>query len=152
MQERNIISGATSAFLAPLIDGWEQLTIWMLLALVLLLADLKFGISAARKRGEKIRRSRAVRRTINKLVDYICWLSIAWCIGHTFGESLHIPTLAIIVLAIIYSVELASILDNYFEYRGIAKRLNLGKLLGLIFKKNNIENIIENKDENKDRE
>lgn len=152
MQERNIISGATSAFLAPLIDSWEQLTIWMLLALVLLLADLKFGISAARKRGEKIRRSRAVRRTINKLVDYICWLSIAWCIGHTFGESLHIPTLAIIVLAIIYSVELASILDNYFEYRGIAKRLNLGKLLGLIFKKNNIESIIENKDENKDRE
>lgn len=151
MQERNILSGATSAFLAPLIEGWDQLTIWMLLAVVLLLADLKFGIQAARKRGEKIRRSRAVRRTVNKMVDYICWLSIAWFIGHTFGESFHIPTLAIIVLAIIYSVELASILDNYFEYRGIAKRLNLGKLWGLIFKKSNIEDVLEDKKED-DRE
>ena len=104
MQERNILSGATSAFLAPLIESWEQLTVWLMLALVLLLADLKFGVQAAKKRGEKIRRSRAVRRTINKFIDYICWLSIAWFIGHTFGESLHVPTLAIIVLAIIYSV------------------------------------------------
>lgn len=149
MQERNIISGATSAFLAPLMEGWDQLTVWMLLALVLLIADLKFGIQAAKKRGEKIRRSRAIRRTINKMVDYICWLSIAWFISHTFGESFHIPTLAIIVLAIIYSVELASILDNYFEYRGIAKRLNLGKLWNIIFKKNNIENILDDKDEDK---
>ena len=150
MQERNILSGATSAFLAPLIESWEQLAVWLMLALVLLLADLKFGIQAAKKRGEKIRRSRAVRRTINKFVDYICWLSIAWFIGHTFGESLHVPTLAIIVLAIIYSVELASILDNYFEYRGIAKRLNLGKLWAVIFKKNNIDNILEDKNGNRE--
>lgn len=150
MQERNIISGATTAFLAPLIDGWEKLLLWLLLAVVLLLADLKFGIAAARNRGEKIRGSRAVRRTINKLVDYICWLSIAWCLGHTFGESLHIPTLAIIVLAIIYSVELSSIIDNYFEYRGIAKRFNLGKFWGLIFKKNNLENVLDDKIEKSD--
>ena len=150
MQERNILSGATSAFLAPLIESWEQLTVWLMLALVLLLADLKFGVQAAKKRGEKIRRSRAVRRTINKFIDYICWLSIAWFIGHTFGESLHVPTLAIIVLAIIYSVELASILDNYFEYRGIAKRLNLGKLWAVIFKKNNIDNILEDKNGNRE--
>lgn len=150
MHERNVLSGATSAFLAPFMEGWEQLALWLLLALVLLLTDLKFGIQASKKRGEKIRGSRAVRRTINKLVDYICWLSIAWFIGHTFGESLHIPTLAIIVLAIIYSVELASILDNYFEYRGIAKRFSLTKFWGIIFKKTNIDNVLEDKEEAND--
>lgn len=152
MQERNVLSGATSAFLAPLVDGWEQLVVWLGLALVLLLADLKFGISAAKVRGERIRKSRAVRRTMNKLVDYICWLSIAWFIGHTFSESLHIPTLAIIVLAVIYSVELASILDNYFEYKGISKRINIGKLLGRIFRKYNIEDVIEDEKQGKNRE
>lgn len=147
MQERNIISGATSAFLAPLMEGWEQLSMWLILAVVLLIADLRYGLKAAKQRGENIRRSRAVRRSINKLVDYFCWLSIAWCIGHTFGSSFNVPILAVVVLAVIYGVEIASIVDNYFEYKGINKRVNLGKLFGRIFRKYDLEGVIEDKKE-----
>lgn len=145
MQERNIISGATSAFLAPLMDGWEQLSMWLILAVVLLIADLRYGLKAAKQRGETIRRSRAIRRSINKLVDYFCWLSIAWCLGHTFGSSFNVPILAVVVLAVIYGVEIASIIDNYFEYKGINKQVNIGKLFNKIFRKYNLEDIMEDK-------
>lgn len=145
MQEKNIISGATSAFLAPLMDGWEQLSMWLILAVVLLIADLRYGLKAAKQRGETIRRSRAIRRSINKLVDYFCWLSIAWCLGHTFGSSFNVPILAVVVLAVIYGVEIASIIDNYFEYKGINKQVNIGKLFNKIFRKYNLEDIMEDK-------
>lgn len=143
MQERNVLSGATSAFLVPLVDGWRNLMLWVLLAVVLIIVDLVFGIKAARKRGEPIRGSRALRRTLNKLVDYLCYLSIAWCIGHTFGASLEIPLLAVFVLAVVYGIELISICDNYLEYKGINKRINLTKLLGSIFKKYKVEEVLE---------
>lgn len=143
MQERNILSGATSAFLAPLIDGWENLIMWVGLALILILADLRFGWMAARKRGDNPRKSRALRRTINKLVDYICWISLAWFIGHTFGSSFDLPILAVIVLAIIYAIEIISIVDNYFEYKGIAKKVNWLRVFSKIFKKHNISEVLE---------
>lgn len=122
---------------------------WLILAIVLLFADLRYGIKASKQRGEKIRRSRAVRRSINKLVDYFCWLSIAWCLGHTFGSSFNVPILAVVVLAVIYGIEISSIIDNYFEYKGINKRVNLGKLFGRIFRKYDLEGVLEDKKEEK---
>lgn len=149
MQERNVLSGATSAFLAPLIDGWGNLILWIGFALLLILMDLRFGWAAAKKRGEKPRKSRALRRTINKLVDYICWISLAWFIGHTFGSSFNVPILAVIVLAIIYIIEFVSIADNYLEYKGINKKLNWQGLFSKLFQKHNID-IFVDKDEDKE--
>jgi len=145
MQERNVLSGATSAFLAPLLSEWSNLSIWLGFAALLIVMDLRYGIKAARKRGEKIRGSRAVRRTINKLVDYICWIIFAWFLGHTFGSSFNIPIIAIVALAIIYAIEITSIIDNYFAYKGINKRVNLGKVLGAILRKNKIDDVLEDK-------
>ena len=76
--ERNVIAATTTSILAPFVDGWQKMLIWLIVAVVLVLGDLRFGIEAAKKRGETVRRSRAVRRTVNKLVDYLCWICIAW--------------------------------------------------------------------------
>lgn len=143
MQDRNIISGAMAAFTAPFVDAWEQLLPFVLFALVLTFADLRYGLLAAKKRGENIRKSRAVRRTLNKMVDFICWIAITWCLGHTFTTALKIPILTILVLAIIYLVELSSVIDNYFEYKGITKKISITKLLGKVFKKADIEDVLE---------
>ena len=70
MQERNIIGGVAASVLSPFIEGWQQMLWFLILAIILILGDLRFGIAAAKKRGERIRPSRAVRRSINKLVDY----------------------------------------------------------------------------------
>ena len=149
MQERNVISGTMATFLAPFVDGWRQLFIWGVVAAVLIIADLRFGMAAARKRGEKIRGSRAVRRTINKAVDYICWVSIAWVLGGSFGQIFNIPAIPAIVMLGVCAIELSSITSNYFEYRGIHKKFNVTKWLSLVFRRPELQECVED-EENKD--
>lgn len=143
MQERNIIGSVTASILTPFVDGWQSLAVWIIVALVLIIGDLRFGLQAARKRGEKIRHSRAIRRTINKMVDYICWVSIAWVLGGSFGRIFGVPTLAAIIMLVVCAVELSSIFDNYFEYKGIKKKLNVWKFISRLFKRPEIEESIE---------
>lgn len=131
--ERNVIPAVVATALSPFIEGWQYLIVWLILACTLILGDLRFGIMAARKRGEKIRSSRAIRRTINKLVDYLCWVSIAMVMGGTFGNIFGVPLLAAIIMVIVCAVELSSIFDNYFEYRGLKKKFNVWKFFSKIF-------------------
>lgn len=148
MQERNLIGGVTATVLTPFVEGWPKLLPWLILAIVLLLVDLRFGIKAAEVRGESIRRSRAVRRSINKLVDYICWISIAWLFGLTFGQVFDIPIITYIVLTVIYRIEVQSIVDNYFEYKGLKIKFSVLKFFAQLFKKPEIADYVEKKDEN----
>lgn len=143
MQERNVISGAMATVFSSFVDGWENLIIWLVVAFVLILADLRFGVAASKKRGERIRRSRVIRRTINKMVDYICWISIACVLGDSFGKVFNISLLAAIVMLIVCSIEISSIFDNYFEYKGLNKKFNVWKFFSRLFKIPAIEESIE---------
>lgn len=143
MQERNVISGTTATVFSSFVDGWENLVVWFIVAFVLILADLKFGVQAAMKRGENIRGSRVIRRTVNKMVDYICWISIAWVLGNSFGKVFEIPLLVAIIMLIVCSIEISSIFDNYFEYKGLHKRFNVWKFFSKIFRVSAIEESIE---------
>lgn len=145
MQERNVIAGVLASIFSPFVDGWEQLMVWLIVSTVLIFADLRFGLSAALKRGERVRGSRAIRRTINKFVDYLCWISIAWVLGGSFGKIFGVPTLAAIVMLIVCTIELSSIFDNYFEYRGVKKRFNLWKFFAKLFKLPDLDTCIEDK-------
>lgn len=150
MQERNVITGTAAAFTAPWVETWDRLWPFVLVALFLTLTDARWGIAAAKKRGEKIRKSRAIRRTINKVVDFICWISLTWGLGHTIlsDESLHLIIFAII--AIVYGVELSSVFDNYFEYKGKKKRLNLWKLVCKLMGKPDLSDVIEDKNDSQE--
>ena len=152
MQERNIIGGVTASVLSPFIEGWQQMLWFLILAIILILGDLRFGIAAAKKRGERIRPSRAVRRSINKLVDYICWLSIATVVGINFGTVFDVPLLSVIIMAIVCIIELSSIIDNYLEYKGIKKKVNLIKLIAHIFRRPEIEDVLESTEQNEEKQ
>lgn len=135
MQDRNIIGAATSMALMPFIDFYQKLTPYILLAIVLIIADSRFGIEAAQKRGEVIRQSRKWRRAINKLVDYICWISLAGVFSNAYSEVLGIPMLSGIALLIVYAIEIVSCFNNYFEFKGIKLRLSIGALFSYWFSK-----------------
>lgn len=150
MQERNIINGATTAMVAPLLDFYNNLIPFILLAIVLIIVDSRFGIAAARKRGETIRPSRKWRRAINKLVDYVCWVTLAGLFGHTFGTILGIPVLSGLLLLIVYGIEVTSCFNNYFEYKGIKKKVNIFKLLNRPDVENCIEDVEDTKKEGKE--
>lgn len=139
MQERNIINGMTTVIVAPLLDFYNKLIPFILLAIILIIVDSRFGCAAARKRGEKIRTSRKWRRAINKLVDYVCWVTLAGLFGQTFGSILGVPILSGLFLLIVYGIEVTSCFNNYFEYKGIKKKVNIFKL----FNRPEVENCIE---------
>lgn len=147
MQERNIINGTTTAVVAPLLDFYNSLIPFLILAIVLILVDSRFEVAAAKKRGGTNQNvPEKWRRAINKLVDYICWVTLAGLFGQTFGTVLGIPILSALLLLVVYGIELSSCYNNYLESRGINKKVNIFKLFG----RSDVENCIEDVNEKKE--
>lgn len=114
---------------------------WILLAMALVVTDLRFGIKAAQKRGEIIRTSRAWRRSLNKLFDYLCWITVAALCGQSIGKVLGLPVTSIAILLLVYGIEISSSMNNFFEYKGIQKKFNFWKLI----KRSDISTALEDK-------
>lgn len=118
-----------SAIGATIAGFYAHLAPWLLLGAVLVLVDLRFGILAARTRGETIRSSRAVRRTVNKMMDYLCWVTVAELASRTFGVTIGVPVVSMGTLFVIYAIEFNSCMNNYFEYKGIKGRFDIWRLI-----------------------
>lgn len=118
-----------SAIGATIAGFYAHLAPWLLLGAVLVLVDLRFGILAARTRGETIRSSRAVRRTVNKMMDYLCWVTVAELASRTFGVTIGVPVVSMGTLFVIYAIEFNSCMDNYFEYKGIKGKFDIWRLI-----------------------
>ncbi len=69
------------------------------------------------------------RRTINKMIDYLCWVTVAEVLSRTFAHTLGAPVVSMAVLFIVYAIELSSCINNYFEYKGVRKRFNFWRLI-----------------------
>lgn len=120
----------TDHFLLGLNEFFHWCKWLLLLAGILTIADLAFGIKAARHRHETVRRSRALKRTINKICSYLLWIVVAYAFGESFGKPFGIDLLPLIILLIIYGVELESIFSNYFETKGMNIKINFLKFFG----------------------
>ena len=108
--------------LVPLL---ASLRVWLVVAAVVIVCDLFFGCEAARKRGERVRISRAVRRTVNKMCEYLCWVML----GITISIGFAADWLKYLIFAIIYGNELSSCLSNYFAAKGKRITFNVFSLL-----------------------
>lgn len=129
---------------AAITNFYSHLAPWLLLGAITIIVDLRFGIKAAKARGEKVRTSRAIRRTLNKAIDYLGIVSLAEMLSRTFGVSLGAPIVSMGMLFIIYGIEVSSILNNYFEYKGLNWKFDPLKFLR---KKTEIAEAIEETDD-----
>lgn len=105
---------------------------WLFLtAFCLILVDFWFGTHASHKRGEAFRTSRAVRRSLCKMVDYVCVVILGAFLGMGIGEPLGIQheIVAAICVLVAIGVEIDSIYTNWCEVRGIEKRFSIAKLV-----------------------
>jgi uncharacterized membrane protein YhiD involved in acid resistance len=87
-----------------------------------------------------------MRRTINKIFAYSCWIFVAAGLSVSFG----LPWLAPSIMAIVMVIEFISCLNNYLEPK--KKRVTLKSLFRFLGKKTGnpgIEDIIEDIDEPK---
>lgn len=135
----------TDGFLIGLLEFFIWAKWLLLLAFLLTMADLKFGISAAKYRNEIVKRSRAVRRTFDKITNYCLWIILAYTFGQAFGQPFGIDLLPLIILLVIYGVELESIYVNYFAAKGKKVKVNVFKFFS---KKNDIIEVEEKEDNN----
>lgn len=128
MQERNLVGSLFAIIFSEFMEFMYPIRYIAILAVVLIIVDLRFGIRAARIRGEEIRFSRAMRRTGNKIVDYLCWLLLAVSIGHAFGKDFDIKILPSIILALIFGIEINSCIGNYFKSNNKKYSFNIFKI------------------------
>ncbi|MBN9300372.1 MULTISPECIES: phage holin family protein [Dysgonomonas] len=135
----------TDGFLIGLLEFFIWAKWLLVLAFLLTMADLKFGISAAKYRNEIVKRSRAVRRTLDKITNYCLWIILAYTFGQAFGQPFGIDLMPLIILLVIYGVELESIYVNYFATKGKKVKVNVFKFFG---KKADIIEVEEKEDDN----
>lgn len=125
--------GAPLVFIKELLDIMYDLRWWLVLAFILIIADLWFGIRAAKVRKEPIRKSTAGRRTMNKFVDYMLYILVGTSIGMAVGEPYGFNPMIVscTILALCYAFEVDSIYDHICEIHGVNKRLNIWKAIWL---------------------
>ena len=105
---------------------------WMiLLAFVLIIADFWFGISASKSQGIEIRKSRAGRRTLNKVIDYLCYILLGAVIGKAIGEpyGLNPITVSITIMILCYCFEIDSIYSHICVLHGVQKRYSIWSII-----------------------
>lgn len=105
---------------------------WMiLLAFVLILSDLWFGISVSRMQGIEVRKSRAGRKTLNKVIDYLCYVLLGAVIGKAIGDpyGLNPITVSITIMILCYCFEIDSIYNHICELHGVKKRYSIWTIL-----------------------
>lgn len=105
---------------------------WMiLLAFVLILSDFWFGISVSRMKGIEVRKSIAGRRTLNKVIDYLCYVLLGAVIGKAIGDpyGLNPITVSITIMILCYCFEIDSIYNHICELHGVKKRYSIWDIL-----------------------
>ena len=88
MTETVVQNSATAILTSIFYQALADSIIWLVVAAVVIICDLFFGCEAARKRGERVRISRAVRRTVNKMCEYLCWVMLGITISIGFAACL----------------------------------------------------------------
>ena len=107
--------GASSALVALLQTAVLRMIPYAVPGILLVVLDLAYGIKAAKARGEQVRVSTAIRRSLTKIFLYICWLILATTIAIAFGK----VWLEWGTLALVYGNEALSIIGNYLETKGL---------------------------------
>lgn len=122
-----VVQNSTTAILTAIFyQALADSIIWLVVAAVAIICDLFFGCEAAKHRGERVRVSRAVRRTVNKMCEYLCWVML----GITISIGFAADWLKYAIFGIIYGNELSSCISNYFEAKGKKITFNIFAMLG----------------------
>lgn len=115
---------------------------WLIaLSVALVAVDLWFGVKASLHRCEKIRKSRAGRRTMSKMIDYLCYLVLGGFIGQAIGEPFGVSheSVAAACMGLACLFEIDSIIHNVCESRGIKHSVSVFRLLVSLVKGRNRE-------------
>lgn len=111
---------------------------WLIaLSFALIVADFWLGLSESKLVGKPIRRSKAFRRTLNKVVDYMCYLMVAGLLGKAIGEPMGMNALRVasVVMLLTCAWELDSIYGHICVLNGAEKDFSVRRFIVGLFKR-----------------
>lgn len=117
---------------------------WFIPCLALILADLVSGVHAAHYRGETVKISSALRRTLNKTMCYLVWVIAAVTLTILASSNLYVS----VMMGVVVLIEGASFVSNLLEPHGL--RLSIRGLLKVVGGKTGaqgLEEVIEKKED-----
>lgn len=109
---------------------------WMIiLGILLVISDFWFGVSESRMKRKKVRRSSACRKSINKSIDYFCYITLGSIFGKAMGEYYHFDPIFVSasVMIICYLFEIDSVYGHICALHGIKKPLSIWKVIRWVF-------------------
>lgn len=146
------VCGAVSAILPIFIrDTLSHMTPWLVATFAVIMCDLAFGIRKSMMMGEPVRFSKAMRRTMGKIVTYFAFVCTVCAVEVASGGSYGIDKWSCLLVCF---VELSSIVSNILKPKGYS--LDFRKLASVIIgkitkvDKNDIESIIEKDNKSKE--
>ena len=86
---------------------------YLFISFLVIMIDLWFGIQAAKTRGEEVRWSRAIRRTVGKCFEYFCWSVLASSLAVATGYEIIQTAWMLIVIGI----ECISVFQNWLTVK-----------------------------------
>lgn len=110
---------------------------WFIPCAAIIIADLSAGIKAARFRGENVRISGALRRTMNKCFCYASWIICCVALNERYSTRLC----AWVGIGLIFFIESISFITNLLEPHGI--KLSITAILKIVGKKSHFEGLEE---------
>lgn len=129
MEKQFVLQGSVAAtFVAFLQASVLRMIPYAIPTIALIALDLVYGIKAAKDRGERVRLSTALRKTTTKFFSYVCWIILA----STMALAFNVQWIEWIVLGTVYANELASVVGNYLETKGL--ELSWGGVVNAIVK------------------
>ena len=111
---------------------------------VLIIADLYYGVSESHKKFArtkdekyKVRFSRASRRTLNKSVDYLCYVLISGILAKAEAEPYGVHAVVVVSIACLFIIcfELSSIIGHICYLHDMPFRFNVRYFLVAFIKK-----------------
>lgn len=120
--ETGIVQGGVASALALYFYDTLQIMLpFLILTVVLVIVDLYFGVQAARlryvksgKEDDRVRPSKAIRKTVAKIFEYLCWVILSASLSVSFNAE----WINLVVMALVVGNEFISVLDNYLFKHG----------------------------------
>lgn len=121
------LAGIATAFVQ---ESIEHMIPWLIVSAAVIICDLACGLRKSIIMGEQVRFSRAVRRTMGKMVTYFSFVFMVVMINKASGSRYDIDMYSCLMVCFL---EMCSIISNILKPKGI--ELNIVEAFRLIFGK-----------------
>ena len=125
---QSVTGGFAALATAFVAESLSHMVPWLIASAAVILCDLCFGIRKSMMMGEEVRVSRAVRRTMGKMVTYFSFVCMVCMVSVAAGSDCGNAKWACLLVC---GIEFMSIISNILKPKGYS--LNVKAIVAAVF-------------------